>query len=645
MSKAVSKGVAGSLVALVFFLVLMVGSSVFAEDLKPEIEQALSVGDTTLAIDLLREQMELDRGYHYNYYILGRIFYKQERYEDAKKQFETALDKKGKHWESMYYLGLTEMKLGDLEEAKELMEKGQKKARDDAHMFHNGMGLVLMAMENYVEADRAFRLALVDRPDKAEYHVNLGDANFYQGVPSLAILEYEKAIELDTASLEVYYHWAEACMEMRDYKCAIEKLQYVLSKDSGHAGSWQRAGQIYFKAARSARTLGQRKDRYKDALGSYRKYLEISQVQPDSAHVRSYFEMAMAYLGLNGFEDAVTYFEHVLNIPYQPKDVYFYYGKALWGTQQYEEAAEALQQHIDWVEQQDDDYVTNISDEELYTLLGDSYYYRKPNDFATAILYYNKAYQADSTNKRVVQNLGIANHAIRNFGKALHFYDKRIEMGVDEKTASVMKNAGSCALNIANRESGAEDEVNIDDIDALDGMPAAPVANEYIDPEKDYYQVAVNYFDKYLEYVPDDAKYLELAGQTALYQLSDCEQGVAYFQKLLEVSPDNCVAKRSLGYAYFGGVCTKNYSRALRYLTDAYQCIANEKGECGDVDLTLWIAQCYHLRAAEKLEAKQDANDDFKDAFNWYGKVLKCDPTNKEAKKGQDDTRFEFVDN
>jgi tetratricopeptide (TPR) repeat protein len=208
-----------------------------------------------------------------------------------------------------------------------------------------------------------------------------------------------------------------------------------------------------------------------------------------------------------------------------------------------------------------------------------------------------------------------------------------------------MKNAGSCALNIANRESGAEDEVNIDDIDALDGMPAAPVANEYIDPEKDYYQVAVNYFDKYLEYVPDDAKYLELAGQTALYQLSDCEQGVAYFQKLLEVSPDNCVAKRSLGYAYFGGVCTKNYSRALRYLTDAYQCIANEKGECGDVDLTLWIAQCYHLRAAEKLEAKQDANDDFKDAFNWYGKVLKCDPTNKEAKKGQDDTRFEFVDN
>ncbi len=645
MSTAVSKGVAGSLVALVLFLVLMVTASVFADDLKPEIEQALSSGDTTAAIDLLREQMELDKGYHYNYYILGRIFYDQERYQDAKQQFKTALDKKSKHWESLYYLGLTELKLEHLDEAKKIMEQGQKKAKDEKHMFHNGLGLVLMAMEEYVEADRAFRLALVDQPDNAEYHVNLGDANFYQGVPSLAISEYEKAIELDTASLEVYFHWAEACMEMRDFSCAIEKLQYVLSKDSSHAGSWQRAGQIYFKAARSARTLDQRTDRYKDALGSYRKYLEISNVQPDSAHVRAYFEMAMSYLGLNGFEDAVTYFEQVLNIPYEPRDVYFYYGKSLWGTQQYEKAAEALQKHLQWVEQQDDDYRTVIRDVELYTLLGDSYYYRKPNDFATAIMYYDKVIEIDSTNKRVLQNLGIANHALRNFGKAIHFYDKRIELGIDERSASVLKNAGSCALNIANRESGTDQDVDIDDIDALDGgMVAAPV-EEYIDPEADYYQVAVNYFDKYLEYVPDDAKYLELAGQTALYQLSDCEQGVNFFQKLLEVDPANCVAKRSLGYAYFGGVCPKNYSRALNYLTDAYQCVAKESGECGDVDLTLWIAQCYHLRAAEKLEAKQDANDDFKNAFNWYGKVLKCDPTNQDAKKGQDDTRFEFVDN
>ena len=136
-----------------------------------------------------------------------------------------------------------------------------------------------------------------------------------------------------------------------------------------------------------------------------------------------------------------------------------------------------------------------------------------------------------------------------------------------------------------------------------------------------------------------------MAGNTSLFQLADCENGVGYFTRLLEVDPNDCDAKKSLGYAYFGGTCTKNYGRALNYLREAYSCASQKSGACGDVNLVLWIAQCYHLRAADKAEAKQDANDDFKNAFEWYGKVLKCDPSHPEAKKGQDDTRFEFVDN
>ena len=62
------------------------------------------------------------------------------------------------------------------------------------------------------------------------------------------------------------------------------------------------------------------------------------------------------------------------------------------------------------------------------------------------------------------------------------------------------------------------------------------------------------------------------------------------------------------------------------------------------IDITLLIAKAYHLRAAEKANNKKDANDDFKNAFNWYGKVLKYESSHAEAKKGQDDTRFEFVD-
>ena len=112
------------------------------------------------------------------------------------------------------------------------------------------------------------------------------------------------------------------------------------------------------------------------------------------------------------------------------------------------------------------------------------------------------------------------------------------------------------------------------------------------------------------------------------------KETVKYFEQILSVEPNNCDALKSLGYAYFGGVCTKNYTKALRYLLDAEKCISADKGACGEVDLLLWIAQCYHLRAADKLAAKQDANDDFKNSYNWYGRVLKCEPNHAEAKKG-----------
>jgi hypothetical protein len=110
----------------------------------------------------------------------------------------------------------------------------------------------------------------------------------------------------------------------------------------------------------------------------------------------------------------------------------------------------------------------------------------------------------------------------------------------------------------------------------------------------------------------------------------------------LELEPGNCDAKKALGFAYFGGICTKNYAKALDYLTDAYACIIKQSGACHDLELPMWIAQCYHLQGADKVAAKESASEDFKNAYEWYGKVLECQPGNANAKKGQDDLQFEF---
>lgn len=611
-----------------------------AQDLKQQVAEALQKGDTAQAIEILKQEIEHDKGYYFNYAVLGKIYYEQRDYAKAAEQLEVAVDKKSKHFESLYLLGRCYLILGNIEQAEEVMRKGIKKAKKEKHFFENGFGLVMMAREDYQEADRAFRKALIGDPGNAEYHVNLGDANFYQGIPPLAISEYKKALELDTASLEVYYHWAEACLEMKDYTCAIEKLRMVLSKDSTHADAWMRAGGIYFKAALSSRQREERKNRFMETIGSYKRYLELAGTKPDSSSVRIYFELAMSYSNLFGFEDAAKYFEDVLAIPYEARDIYFNYGKALWGTKRYVEGAETLLKHIDWVKQQDDEYVPRVSQSELYRLLGDCYYYQKPEpDKVKAIKYYLVSLESKPEQKRLLKNVAVGYHSMKSYSQAIEFYDKRITLGVDSTGTSIYKNAGYCALNIANNGSDGEDDFDLEEDEEEDEAPAAA-----LDPDIDYYAMAISYMQEFLKNNPTDEKVLLLVANTYLYQMADCSNGVAGYEKLLAVIPDNCDAKKAVGYAYFGGICDKNYPRALKYLKQAYRCKTSSGGNCADVDLVLWIGQCYHLLAADKAAAKQDANDDFMNAFNWYGKVLKCDPNNAAASKGQDDTRFEFFD-
>ncbi|MEW6412249.1 MAG: tetratricopeptide repeat protein [Candidatus Zixiibacteriota bacterium] len=619
-----------------FFVVTSISSGI-SQDIDPGIEEALKAGDTAKAINLIDADISLDPSNPWNYYFKGMIYFNRGKYSQAAKEFEAALDKRGKHYESLYQLGLCYLNMGELDKAEKAMEEGRKKDKKNKHRFEDGYGLVMLAKQNWQEADRAFRQALVDDSLNPMYHIHLGDANFYQGVPALAIIEYEKALQVDTAGLEVYYHWAEACLEMKDYTCAIEKLRIVLTKDSTHAPAWMRAGGIYFKAGLSSRTRQDRIDRFRDAIGSYKRYVELSGAEPDSSNVRVFFELAMAYTNLNGFEDAAENFEKVLAIPMEPRDVYFHYGKALWYNKNFEKAAEMLKKHLEWVDAQGEGVNTGVDKAEVYQYLGDSYFYRDPKDFVSAVDWYKKSYDLNTDQKRVVQNIAVAYHSLKSYSQAIEFYNKRIAFGIDSSSSSIYKNAGYCALNIANGSGGAED-----DIDELDeDLGDSPVDNG-IDPNVNYYQVAVDYLVNYMEFNKDDLSVQEAIANTYLYQLQDCTNGVEHFEKVLVMDPNNCGANKALGYAYFGGVCTKNYTKALGYLTKAQTCLAASSGECSDVPLILWIAQAYHLRAVEKTEAKQDATDDFRNAHTWYVQCLKCEPNNKDAKLGKDQTEYEF---
>ncbi len=626
---------------LVVAMLATLGNPAAAEELKPEIQQMLNAGDTAKAIEQLRAQIGLDNAYHYNYYILGMIYFNQERYEQALEQFQLALDRKTGHIASWYQLGLTNLALDRLDEAQRAFEEGRKKAgKDRPEMFDNGLGLVAMARKQYLEATKLFQQATVKDSLNASYWINLGDAYFNQGVAPLAVTYYQKALTLDTASTEVYYHWAEACLELRDYSCAMDKLRTVLQSDSTHAPAWRRAGEIYFKAGLSSRVRADRMERFRETVGSYRRFFELSQAQPDSAHVRPYFELGMAYLNLNAFDSAIVYFDKVLAIPYEPRDIYYYYGRALWGAQDYVRGGDFLTKHLAWVEEQGDGYTSSVNEAEFYQMLGDCWFYRehadegqKAADYTTALGYWKRSLALDSTQARIVYYTAVGYHTLGSYDQAMTYYDKRIALGIDSSNAAVYKNAGFCALNLAEQAGG--ESGGAEEFVEPGTAPADPV-----DPTV-MYRRGAEYMLQYMQYQPADTAVAKRVAYVYLYNLGDCENGVKYYQRVLQLDPGSCEALKSLGYAYFGGVCTKDYTKAIEYLTRANQCFSAQKA-CADVTTMLYIAQAYHLRAAAKLDARQDGTSDFEQANKWYGQVLKCDPNNAEAKKGRDETQFEF---
>ena len=77
---------------------LSIAVSAYSQDVKPEILDALNTGDTALAVNLLNKEIELDKAYHLNYYMLGLIQFNRDNYANALKQFDIALDKKSKHY-------------------------------------------------------------------------------------------------------------------------------------------------------------------------------------------------------------------------------------------------------------------------------------------------------------------------------------------------------------------------------------------------------------------------------------------------------------------------------------------------------------------------------------------------------------------
>jgi len=633
---------------ILLIMIFVIPLALVGQEVKQGILDALARGDTVKAVELLGDEIKLDPSYEYNYLTLGNIYLSQGKLDKAEEQYQLSVDKNKNFFPGLYALGLVELRQGKIAEAEKAMAYGLKKSKDMEAYFHNAMGLVYSSKGDYSQADGELRKAVLLDSAVAEFHINLADINMKMKVYAAALDEYESAIRLDTTSLDVYFHLAEACLEMKDYSCALEKLNIVLRKDSTHADAWMKAGGIYYKAARSSKDLAEAKEYYKSTIGSYKKFFELTSQKPDSANGRAYYETAMSYLMIGGFAEAKENFATVLAIPVEPKDIFFYYGRALQGNNDFDSALAYYQKHRDWAATQGENLSSAVRDAELYARMGDCYLSKE--DRYNEIECYKKSLEYDSTQARLLYGLAVAYNYLQDYRNALIYYMKRIALGPDENW-QLYYNAAMAALYLADKGVGVSEmeDIGLDStqigavqpVDPLEGIDLPKLAAQYLE------KVTGEYWDKVIadrDNMPTAIRAVNMLGSTYLYQLRDCENGIKNFERVLTIDAQNIDAFKSLGYAYFGGICPNNYGKALTYLNKALEYRTKAEGKCKDPDILLWIGQTYQFKAYAEQEAKQkeQAKADYKSAHDWFLDCLKCDPGNKAAIEGEKQTRFMY---
>jgi len=126
---------------------------------------------------------------------LGEHFYKRGKTAKAESYLSRAYETEPADERVQLLLGLTCADEGDAERAKQLL-RGSTRLGGSAFAAHFGLGRLFVAQEQWQEAVREFKLALVTKASP-EAHYAIGRVYYQQGRDTLAARHLRKAVELD----------------------------------------------------------------------------------------------------------------------------------------------------------------------------------------------------------------------------------------------------------------------------------------------------------------------------------------------------------------------------------------------------------------------------------------------------------------
>jgi protein O-GlcNAc transferase len=249
----------------------------------------------------------------------------------------------------------------------------------------------------------------------------LGDLYLQQGNPTLAIVQYQKAVEADPSLFHIHYKIGEMFLKKGLPQDALQHFQDVLKQDDRDALSLEGIGEAHFRMGNEGEAeasfrkaialkpdrwqtrnllgmLLDRQKRHEDAIAEYEQGLRL---RPDEATLLN--NAGLAYYLLGRYEDAVRSFQRALFTGSGQPKIHNNLGLALAKLNRYHDALESFRR--------------GSSEEEAYNNLG--VFYLSSGEAGNAVACFKKAIELSPRYyDKANDNLMLAKRALEKHEKS-----------------------------------------------------------------------------------------------------------------------------------------------------------------------------------------------------------------------------------
>ena len=263
--------------------------------------------DVTLWNDVARKSPNKYRG-HNN---LGATYADRNRWDEAIKEYKTALALKPDNAETHNNLGNVYKELGQFEVAAQGFRTAIALNPNNADA-HNNLGMVYYDQGKLPDALIEFEKALQLKPNDAMAHNNRG--NIYKKIGRFddSLKEYEIAVSLDPDFAEAHNNLGVAIQDLGQFNEAIREYETALRLKTDYAEAHNNLGVVY-------KLLG----RLDEAVSEYQSALQF-----DPDNVETHNNLGIVYSRLGRPEEAIREFQTALTLKPDSAEVHNNLGNA-----------------------------------------------------------------------------------------------------------------------------------------------------------------------------------------------------------------------------------------------------------------------------------------------------------------------------